>query len=100
MNGIRIQTASRLHFGLLAWKSGLLREFGGIGLMIAAPGIALEARLAPAWQAEVPLAKRALQFAERMAARLAQEGALALPPARIRILRAAPEHVGLGTGTQ
>ncbi|HEV3120639.1 MAG TPA: beta-RFAP synthase, partial [Isosphaeraceae bacterium] len=100
MNGIRIQTASRLHFGLLAWKSGLLREFGGIGLMIAAPGIALEARLAPAWQAEGPLAKRALQFAERMAARLAQEGALALPPARIRILRAAPEHVGLGTGTQ
>jgi beta-RFAP synthase len=99
MNAVRIQTPSRLHFGLLAWKSGLPREFGGVGLAVAEPGIHLEARPAGLFQAEGPLARRALQVAERVVARLGQQGTK-VPGAKFRIERAQAEHVGLGTGTQ
>ena len=41
---LRIRTPSRLHFGLLGWGPHLLRQFGGIGLMIDSPGIELVGR--------------------------------------------------------
>jgi beta-RFAP synthase len=106
---IRVRTGSRLHFGLFSLPSeqagpwlnqeGLptipRRQFGGVGLMIEKPGIELTLEDAEAWAAEGPLAERALHFAQTYATRVGLNGCYA-----IRISRAAPEHVGLGTGTQ
>ncbi|CAN5749319.1 beta-ribofuranosylaminobenzene 5'-phosphate synthase [soil metagenome] len=97
MSGFRIQTPSRLHFGLLSWGSESARRFGGVGLMIDRPGLEIEAHESSDWQAEGPLADRALRFAEEIADRLGRDR---VPPCRLLIRRAAPEHVGLGTGTQ
>ncbi len=99
MTRLRIRTPSRLHFGLLGWGPHATRQFGGVGLMIDAPGIELAAEPAPRWTAEGPLAARALQVAERVAGRFIAMG-VPIPPARITILRAPEEHVGLGVGTQ
>jgi beta-RFAP synthase len=112
---VRVRTGSRLHFGLLAMHPELPRRFGGVGLMVERPGVELtlsyvERAVAPAAKesagkagpADVagPLAGRALDFAGRVAAAMAEEGGSRFAPFRIRIERAAPEHAGLGTGTQ
>ena len=101
---LRIRTGSRLHFGLFSLGAAP-RLFGGVGLMIDEPGIQLCATPAREWSAEGPLSARVLEFARRFALRLqlAREGdRAAVPPAPQHFLvgRAAPEHVGLGTGTQ
>jgi beta-ribofuranosylaminobenzene 5'-phosphate synthase len=109
---VRIQTASRLHFGLLSlapegtrWpdRHGLAalpaRRFGGVGLMVELPGIRLWTEPADAWSVTGPLADRALTFAHRFVDGARTEGA-AGPPCRIVVEEASPEHVGLGTGTQ
>jgi beta-RFAP synthase len=108
---IRVRAASRLHFGLFSlptegtprpsWPNSLgqpvlpARRFGGVGLMVEAPGLDVRAEPAPAWSAEGPLADRALAFAQQFARTLA-----APRPQRLVIERAPPEHVGLGSGTQ
>jgi beta-RFAP synthase len=106
---IRVETGSRLHFGLFnigsseAWsnvdgeRAEPARRFGGVGLMVESPGVALAVEPAQTWSASGPLAERALEFAHRFARSLvAQE----LPPHRLTVECAAPEHAGLGTGTQ
>jgi beta-ribofuranosylaminobenzene 5'-phosphate synthase len=98
-NRFRIQTPSRLHFGLLARGSQSPRQFGGVGLMIDSPRLELSAELAPRWHADGPLARRALDIAGRIAGRLADEG-IRLAPTHLRIQQAPAEHVGLGVGTQ
>jgi beta-RFAP synthase len=106
---IRVRTASRLHFGLLnfgaqeAWPDRCgqailpARRFGGVGLMVQAPGLLLEARPATAWSADGPLADRALAFARRLLQTLPPQ---AVGPHHLRVRHSAPEHAGLGTGTQ
>jgi beta-RFAP synthase len=111
---IFVRTASRLHFGLLSlaaegerWpdRQGTAvlaaRRFGGVGLMVSRPGVELAAEPAAAWSAEGPLAERALVLARQAAATLTAErpGADG-PPLRLRVVQAAAEHAGLGTGTQ
>lgn len=93
---LHVQTASRLHFGLLslphAGEGGRpARRFGGVGLMVERPGLRLSAAPGSGWSAEGPLAGRALAFARRFG-----DG----PPLRLVVDQAAPEHAGLGTGTQ
>jgi beta-RFAP synthase len=108
---VRVVTPSRLHFGLLslaaegaAWpdRAGRAvlpaRRFGGVGLMVRAPGVRLRAADAAAWSAEGPLAERALGFARRFAAAVGPGAAGA--PQRLTVEAASPEHVGLGAGTQ
>ena len=108
---IRVRAASRLHFGLFApppdegpsgsWPNALgqevlpARRFGGVGLMVQLPGLEVTAEPAPAWAAEGPLAERALAFAQQFARALPQPR-----PHRLVVTRCAPEHAGLGTGTQ
>src|SRR5436853_520758 len=72
---IKVQAPSRLHFGLLSfpsdtnWPNHLgqttmpARRFGGVGLMVQSPRIALQIRPAKSWSAQGPLAERALAFA-------------------------------------
>ncbi|MEM9657092.1 MAG: hypothetical protein AAF961_01915 [Planctomycetota bacterium] len=96
---IHVSTPSRLHFGLLriARQSGA--EYGGLGAMIDAPRIMLEARRSQHWDVKGPAADRALQFAKLASSQFSSEqeplGAL-----RIRIARSIPSHRGLGGGTQ
>jgi len=99
MTRLRIQTPSRLHFGLLGWGPDSPRQFGGVGLMIDAPGLEFTAEPSPTWHAEGPLAARTLDVARRVAGRLAGLGR-PVSPARFQMLHAPPEHAGLGVGTQ
>jgi beta-ribofuranosylaminobenzene 5'-phosphate synthase len=106
---IRIRTPSRLHFGLMsipaeeasAWpnQEGDLtlprRHFGGVGLMIERPGIDLTLESAASWSAEGSLAERAHGFAKRYCTALGIDASF-----HLRVADAAPEHAGLGTGTQ
>ena len=106
---IRVQTGSRLHFGLFSLPSENVgpwpnqegepklprRNFGGVGLMIARPGIELTVERGREWSASGPLAARALGFARAYARVLQTFDAF-----QIHVHSAASEHCGLGTGTQ
>ncbi len=106
---IRVRAPSRLHFGLLNlcseshWtnlrgeKVIPARQFGSVGLMVEAPGIQLTVKRASSWSAEGPLGVRALAYARRVAESLP---ASVVQPQQIAVEQAAPEHFGLGTGTQ
>jgi beta-ribofuranosylaminobenzene 5'-phosphate synthase len=109
---IRIETGSRLHFGLLspdATAPSLApadanacvsrRRFGGVGLMVELPGIRLSIQKADRWQASGPLAERALAFALRFASAVKVTGTKG-HPCHLVVEQASPEHAGLGTGTQ
>src|SRR5437660_10762195 len=92
----RVETGSRLHFGLLrpAAAPGE-RAFGGCGLMVQAPAVRVAVRPAAAWDADGPAAGRALAFARRCADALGGAG-----PHHVTVEACPPEHVGLGVGTQ
>jgi beta-RFAP synthase len=100
---IRVQTPSRLHFGLFrvsasADRSGQPdRRFGGIGLMVQSPGLRLAAEPAERWSAEGPLAERTLSFVRCFLETYPPE---TFAPLQFIIEQAPPQHVGLGTGTQ
>jgi beta-RFAP synthase len=117
---ITVQAPSRLHFGLLSlpaeqdWPNQHgqttfpARRFGGVGLMIKSPGVTLRIQPAQEWCVRGPLSRRASDFArcffdyspsdsDGFSTSLRQ---LNLPPQEIIVERCAPEHAGLGTGTQ
>jgi beta-ribofuranosylaminobenzene 5'-phosphate synthase len=99
----RVTTASRLHFGLFRVAPPAQpetpgnRRFGGVGLMVDAPGLSLTVHPAVSWSAEGPHAERALVFAQRFVETLP---AAVSSPQRLVVERAPPAHAGLGTGTQ
>lgn len=99
MKRLSITTPSRLHFGLLAQGPNAPRQFGGVGLIIDKPGLAIDAKPASEWSAAGPLGERVLQVAKRVAQEWLRRG-VAVNPLSFQIKRGAPEHVGLGTGTQ
>jgi beta-ribofuranosylaminobenzene 5'-phosphate synthase len=105
--------SSRLHFGPLGLADAARwpnlagepslpgRAFGGVGLMVQDPGVRLRVTPAPAWLATGPCAERALGFAQHYAAAVRQERPDHAPVCQaIAVQQAAPEHAGLGTGTQ
>ncbi len=94
-----IRTPSRLHFGLLGWCAQARRQFGGVGLMIASPGLELMVEASSAWSVEGPGASRVERVVSHLRAALLEAG-LTVPPARVRVQSVPPEHVGLGVGTQ
>jgi beta-ribofuranosylaminobenzene 5'-phosphate synthase len=94
-----VRTPSRLHFGMLGWGPAAARQFGGLGLMIEEPAIALTAELAGAPSVQGPLADRAQRILGSLGNRFVELG-IPVRPVRIRIVEAPPEHVGLGVGTQ
>jgi beta-RFAP synthase len=104
MTRLRIRTASRLHFGLLGWGPEAGRQFGGVGLMVEDPGIAIEFESSPEWKVVGPLATRVAALVQSIlnAMRLPSTVPPLRPPApaRVEVVSAAPEHAGLGVGTQ
>ncbi len=110
---VSVQAFSRLHFGLFNLGGGgfaeadapretaTQRRYGGVGLMIERPGVKVRLLASSSWSAAGPLAERALSFAHRFTrATQLEESDDDLPPRRLIIEQAAPEHSGLGTGTQ
>lgn len=67
--------------------------------MIQSPDIEVTAEPADHWQVAGTLSHRVRRLIGRLQAQL-PDSQLRLGPACIRILRAPPEHVGLGVGTQ
>jgi beta-RFAP synthase len=84
---------------LLGWGPGLRRQFGGLGLMIQAPDIALRAEPSDSWAMAGSLVARVERIVANLETRLLESGIRA-QHAHIDVLRAPPEHVGLGVGTQ
>lgn len=106
----RVEAPSRLHFGLLSLPGGverwpgvngepglLMRQFGGIGLMIDKPGLSVHVDSAKKWTSTGPLAARALDVAQKFVRSLGQGESLAF---QVAVQTAPPEHIGLGVGTQ
>ena len=98
---IRVVAPSRLHFGLFHVPAGergpAERAFGGVGLMIDAPGIVVAAKSADSWQFEGMLASRAQAFAMRYTQTLPDSERRAY---QVLVERCPAEHTGLGVGTQ
>jgi beta-RFAP synthase len=94
-DSVTVETAARLHFGLLDLRGSSGRRYGGIGA--AAPGISVRVSVerARSIEAEGDDAARAAEFARRFVAHFGIQGG-----ARIVIERAIPSHAGLGSGTQ
>jgi len=90
-----VETAARLHFGVLDLRGSLGRRFGGIGA--AAPGPTLRLSATPARDLHVDGedAARAVEFARRF-----QQHFGVTAGAHIHVERALPRHAGLGSGTQ
>ncbi len=96
---LTIRTPARLHFGLLGWGPALVRQFGGLGLMIEEPAIEFTAESSPKPLITGLLTERADRILEIVRARLADEN-IKVPSLWLQITKAPPEHVGLGVGTQ
>jgi beta-ribofuranosylaminobenzene 5'-phosphate synthase len=95
MRGVRVEAPARLHLGMLAVAGGGERRFGGFGVSVDRPAVVLEAEPADELSAEGPDAERALAFAHRCRDALGLAGG-----ARLRVVEAIPQHVGLGSGTK
>jgi beta-RFAP synthase len=93
---VHVTAPSRLHFGLWSLSGGSGRQFGGVGAMVEQPGLALEVRPWPQLVATGPLADRAVYYARRWA----EFHGHPTPSCQLQVVSAAPQHVGLGIGTQ
>lgn len=94
---IRIQTGRRLHFGLFSPVPvpELDLVFGGLGMMVDAPGIIVSGQQANEWTVTG-------QHQDRVESILTQLINVypALSPLQIQVESMAPAHQGWGTGTQ
>jgi beta-ribofuranosylaminobenzene 5'-phosphate synthase len=92
---VRVEAPARLHLGMLAVAGDSGRRFGGLGVSVSRPAVVLEAERADDLTAEGTDAERALAFARRSRDALGLTGG-----ARLRVVEAIPNHVGLGSGTK
>jgi beta-ribofuranosylaminobenzene 5'-phosphate synthase len=90
-----VETAARLHFGVLDLRGSLGRWFGGLGAAAPAPTLRLSARPAEALTIDGDDAARAEVFARRFLDHHGLTGGV-----RIHVERSLPPHAGLGSGTQ
>jgi beta-ribofuranosylaminobenzene 5'-phosphate synthase len=94
-NLVFVETAARLHFGVLDLRGSLGRWFGGIGAAAPAPTLLVSASAADTLDVSGGDVDRARMFAARFLACHGIRGG-----ARVRVHRALPPHAGLGSGTQ
>lgn len=95
---VRIRTGARLHFGLWGINAPKGRRFGGVGMMVAEPGVVLAARPAECDQinADSPdVVARVAHLLRRLRSQRPD-----IPPVSLQISAAIPSHLGLGSGTQ
>ncbi len=90
---VRVNTGSRLHFGLLDTSA----PFGGLGMMIEEPSTEIVIRKSDSPIVINSEAVRLLKILQRYRAQLRLTS---LPACQIDILRRPAAHTGLGSGTQ
>jgi len=90
-----VETAARLHFGVLDLRGAQGRRFGGIGAAAPSPTLLVSVRRAGTVTVDGADAERASGFARKF---LAVHGVTS--GASVTIHRALPAHAGLGSGTQ
>jgi beta-ribofuranosylaminobenzene 5'-phosphate synthase len=90
-----VETAARLHFGVLDLRGTLGRWFGGIGAAAPGPMLRVVARPADELRVDGEDAQRALEFAQRFQRHHDLNAAV-----HVHVERALPHHKGLGSGTQ
>ena len=93
---VQVVAPSRLHFGLLS-VGGPGRQFGGAGVMVEPPSTIVEVSRALGFSFNGPQISRVQAIVE--AWRGTHKG-LELPDCHIAIKQLAPQHAGLGSGTQ
>jgi beta-RFAP synthase len=92
-----VTTGARLHFGPLAVHAQRGRSFGGVGLMIDAPATEVAVERAERDEVHGDDARgRIVQVVNRFRS----AAPVAVPSCRIDVVRSAPPHTGLGSGTQ
>lgn len=90
-----VETAARLHFGVLDLRGGQGRWFGGIGAAAPAPTLLVSARPSATLTVDGVDVDRAAGFARAfLASHRIDAGA------RVSVHRSLPAHAGLGSGTQ
>lgn len=94
---VRVIAPSRLHFGLLTFGQPEMRQFGGAGAMIDAPGLELLIEPSARFTVSGELAERIERFATRVTSHWQSAE---VPRCHLRLTRAPRQHVGLGVGTQ
>ncbi len=107
MNGnaaVRVTTGSRLHFGLVDPTGATDRRYGGAGVIVDAPRLAIAARIAPdgitcSTPTDTEVRSRVLEFAARSSP-AAAEAAERVAGVAFDLLETPPQHSGLGSGTQ
>jgi beta-ribofuranosylaminobenzene 5'-phosphate synthase len=92
---VSVEAPARLHFGVLDLRGHRGRRFGGIGAAVPTPSALVEATRAESLTAEGPDSGRAQAFAARYLKAAGLSGGL-----HLKVHRAIPGHVGLGSGTQ
>lgn len=92
---VQVEAPARLHLGFIDVSGNLGRRFGGIGLTLDEFPTVIELRRADRLDARGPMAARALEYLGRL---IDEHGVAS--GCTIDVRRAAPEHVGLGSGTQ
>lgn len=96
--GVEVRTYCRLHFGLTSLGHDSTRpQFGGVGVMVNAPGACLQITPSDSFRVAGPSSQRVNKFAVTIAE---QWHLPALSDVGIKIVSAPREHVGLGVGTQ
>ncbi len=94
---ILVRTPSRLHFGLLGFGNPNARQFGGVGVMVNQPGIALQAKTSQSLRITGGFEDRIHDAAMRWAKSTNHEGELTC---EFDVKQAPRLHAGLGVGTQ
>lgn len=94
---VHVQAPGRLHMGFLDLNGNLGRRFGSIGLTLDGIATEIEVRPATTLEYEGPEASRlrVLAHAAALTRRLGLPSGIA-----IKVVRAIPDHAGLGSGTQ
>jgi beta-RFAP synthase len=92
---VRIDAPARLHLGFFDLNGDLGRRFGSVGLTLDGFATEIEVRPAKALTVEGTSSVRVLGCVASLMGKLGLTSGLS-----VRVIRAIPEHAGLGSGTQ
>ncbi len=97
---VTVTTGARLHFGPLAAAGSGGGKFGGVGMMISAPGCIVSARPADrdSFVGDAASVARVARFVRHI--RDASPDGAKVASCEIEVREAIPSHSGLGSGTQ